>query len=129
MIVLIGLWLLWRAFRPHQHQHGRSASALAFVAGLVPCPLTTFIMTYAVVHGVIPAGLVLSVTFAAGMIVTVASFPALAVIFRTRLLPLMTRTESLRTWTGHALEFTAAFAVIVLGLWPVIQQLKHSFDI
>jgi len=128
MILLIGLWLLWRAFRPHRHQHGRSASALAFAAGLVPCPLTTFIMTYAVVHGVIAAGLALSAAFAAGMIVTVATFPTLAVLFRIRLLPWMARTEYLRTWTGHVLEITSAFAVIVLGLWPLIRQLKHGFD-
>ena len=124
MIVLIGLWLLWRADRPDTHDHSRSAPALAFVVGLVPCTLTTFIMTYAVVHGVIAAGLVLSATFAAGMIV--ATFAGLAVLFRTKLLPLMTRTESLRARTGHVLELTAAFAMIVLGLWPLIPQLNLS---
>jgi|SRR6266700_2684404 len=128
MIVLIGLWLLWRASRPNTHDHSRSAPALAFVAGLVPCPLTAFIMTYAVVHGVIASGLVLSITFAAGMIVTVATFPGLAVLFRTRLLPLMTRTESWRARTGHVLEFTAALAVIIVGLWPLIRQLNLGFD-
>src|SRR5258707_8469140 len=48
LIVLVGLWLLWRALRPHAHNHARSVSALAFVTGMVACPLTTFIMTYAV---------------------------------------------------------------------------------
>jgi ABC-type nickel/cobalt efflux system permease component RcnA len=91
-------------------------------------PLTTFIMTYAVVHGIVAAGLVLSATFAAGMIVTVATFPALTVHFRTKLLPLMARTESLRARTGHVLEFTAAFGVIVLGFWPLIRKLNLGSD-
>ncbi|HQS47256.1 MAG: hypothetical protein B7Y12_00715 [Rhizobiales bacterium 24-66-13] len=120
LIALVGLWLLWRAFKPHGHDHGRSGPALAFVTGLVPCPLTTFIMTYAVANGLLVAGLVLSGMFAAGMVVTVAAFPLLAVLVRTRMVPLMTRTERLRTWTGHVLEIAAASAVTILGLWPLI---------
>ncbi len=45
LIVLVGLWLLWRAFRPHSHDHDASGPALALLTGLVPCPLTTFIGT------------------------------------------------------------------------------------
>ncbi|MBN8916358.1 MAG: sulfite exporter TauE/SafE family protein [Rhizobiales bacterium] len=122
LIVLVGLWLLWRAVRPHSHDHDRSGPALAFVTGLVPCPLTTFIMTYALAHGVLVSGLVLSGTFAVGMIVTVASFPLLAVLLRTRLMPLLARTEVLRARTGHILEVGAALAVILLGLWPLVRS-------
>jgi nickel/cobalt transporter (NicO) family protein len=82
LIVLFGLWLLWRALRPHSHGHDRSGPALAFVTGLVPCPLTTFIMTYAVANGLFASGLILAGTFAAGMVVTVAAFPLLAVLLR-----------------------------------------------
>jgi nickel/cobalt exporter len=60
LIVLFGLWLLWRALRPHSHDHDRSGPALAFVTGLVPCPLTTFIMTYAVANGLVASGLILA---------------------------------------------------------------------
>src|SRR3989442_1325748 len=67
LIVLIGLWLLWRAFRPHLDHHDRSAPLLAIATGLIPCPLTTFIMTYAATHGAVRWGLLLSALFAAGM--------------------------------------------------------------
>ncbi|MBA4788651.1 MAG: sulfite exporter TauE/SafE family protein [Rhizobiales bacterium] len=121
LIVVVGLWLLWRAGRPHSHDHDRSGPALAFVTGLVPCPLTTFIMTYALAHGALVSGLLLSGTFAAGMVVTVASFPLLAVLLRTRLMPLLARTEVLRARTGHVLEVGAALAVILLGVWPLVR--------
>jgi ABC-type nickel/cobalt efflux system permease component RcnA len=121
LIVLIGLWLLLRALRPHTHAHDRSGPVLAFVTGLVPCPLTTFIMTYALANGLMVSGLILSGTFAVGMIVTVASFPLLAVLLRTRLLPLLARTETLRARTGYILEVGAALGVILLGLWPLIR--------
>jgi len=93
-----------------------------FVAGLVPCPLTTFIMTYAVANGLVWAGLILSGTFAAGMIVTVAVFPAPAVLLRTTLVSWMSSTETLRRGTGHLLEPISALAVILVGLWPLILQ-------
>ncbi|WP_298316988.1 sulfite exporter TauE/SafE family protein [Reyranella sp.] len=121
LIVLVGAWLLWRALRPRGHDHGRSGPTLAFVTGLVPCPLTTFIMTYAVANGLLVAGLILSGTFAAGMVVTVAAFPLLAVVLRTRMVPLMARTERVRERTGHLIEIAAALAVIMIGLWPLIR--------
>ena len=103
LIVLIGLWLLWRALRSSSHGHDRSAAALAVVTGLVPCPLTTFIMTYAVANGLLVSGLVLSGTFAAGMIVTVAAFPLLAVLLRTR-----RAAENRGPWGWRAHDFSIA---------------------
>jgi nickel/cobalt transporter (NicO) family protein len=122
LIVAVGLWMLWRAFRPHDHDHERSGPVLALVAGLVPCPLTTFIMTYAVANGLVVSGLILSGTFGIGMVATVAIFPLLAVLFRTRLLPVMARTETVRRRIGHLLEVGAALAVIFLGLWPLLRK-------
>jgi nickel/cobalt transporter (NicO) family protein len=122
LIALVGLWLLWRAFRPHSHDHDRSGPALALVTGLVPCPLTTFIMTYAVANGLVASGLILAGTFAAGMVATVAAFPLLAVLLRTRILQVMARTETSGGRIGHILEMGAALAVILLGLWPLIQR-------
>jgi nickel/cobalt exporter len=55
LIALVGGYLLWRALRPHTHDHSHSGPVLGFVTGLVPCPLTTFIMSYAASHGLIGA--------------------------------------------------------------------------
>jgi len=120
LIVLIGLWLLCPAFRPHLHRHDRSAPLLAVATGLIPCPLTTFIMTYAATHGALKSGLLLSALFAAGMTFTVALFPLTAVFARTRLLPLIARTEMIRNRSAVGLETVAAIAVNVLGAWPLL---------
>jgi nickel/cobalt exporter len=121
LIVLIGLWLLWRSFRPHHHHHDRSAPLLAIATGLIPCPLTTFIMTYAVVHGAVKWGLLLSALFAAGMTFTVALFPLTAVLARTRLLPLIARTEAIRNRVASAVEVCAAIAIIAVGALPLLR--------
>ena len=120
LIVLIGLWLFWCAFRPRRHHHGRPARLLAIATGLIPCPLTTFIMTYALAHGAVGWALLLSSLFAAGMTFTVALFPLTAVFARTWLLPLILRTETIRNRLAVGVETFAAIAVIVLGGWPLI---------
>jgi ABC-type nickel/cobalt efflux system permease component RcnA len=84
--------------------------------------LTTFIMTYAVANGLVAFGLMLSGAFAAGMIVTVAAFPLLAVLLRTTLLPMIASTESLLARVGRVLEIAAALAVIVLGVRPLLTR-------
>ena len=119
LIILIGALLLWNAFH-RSHSHGSFAPLLAIAAGLVPCPLTTFIMTYAAVHGAIKWGLLLSAFFALGMIVTVALFPLSAVLARIRFVPLIAQTEAVRSRIEFGLEAFAAIALIMLGAWPLL---------
>ncbi len=119
LIVLVGFWLLWQALRPHLRHTGRSGPVLAIVAGLVPCPLTTFIMTYAVAQGAVAAGLMLSGAFAAGMIVTVGAFPLAAILARSSLVSLLERSRGLRATLDRVIGVAAALAVIVLGGWPL----------
>jgi nickel/cobalt transporter (NicO) family protein len=84
-IVLIGIWLLYNAIR-HRHRDPDPANGpvLAFATGLVPCPLTTFIMVYAVTNGAVVAGLFLTASMALGMIATIATFAIGAIMFRDR---------------------------------------------
>jgi ABC-type nickel/cobalt efflux system permease component RcnA len=125
LVVLVGLWLLYRAWRGHQHADDtgahRSGPLLAFVAGPIPCPLTTFIMTYAIINGAVGAGLILSGAFAAGMIVTVAMFPAIAVLMRKRGVPLLAGSTRWQAVAGKGLEFIAALAIIALGALPLLR--------
>lgn len=70
LLGLVGLWLVWSALRPaHDHPSHSGNTAFAVFAGLVPCPLTLFVMTFAIARGVAEAG----VAFAAMMIVGVGS--------------------------------------------------------
>jgi ABC-type nickel/cobalt efflux system permease component RcnA len=121
LILLSGFWLLYRALKPHTHGSEASGFAVAFVTGMIPCPLTTFIMTYAMVHGAVGAGLVLSGMFAACMIVTVAAFPLMAVAFRTTALLTISASNLQRRHRAlRALEVAAALAIVAIGGWQVM---------
>ena len=57
LIIAIGGFLLWRSLKSDHHRSSRDGKSLAFVTGFIPCPLTTFIMSYALARGMLAAGL------------------------------------------------------------------------
>ena len=55
------------------------------------------------------------------MIVTIATFLLLAVLLRTRLLPLMSWSRNWRGRIAHALEVGSAILVLMLGMAPLLR--------
>jgi len=123
MIIATGLWLLIKSLRGHEHgppvSEGR---ALAVVTGLVPCPLTTFIMVYATAQGIVLTGLVVTIGMALGMTATIASFAIAAVLLRERVVLLFERSEYVRKLLSHGLELASALAIIMLGTWLLVAR-------
>jgi nickel/cobalt transporter (NicO) family protein len=117
LVIVIGVWLLVRALR-HSHAHTEAGSrALAFATGLVPCPLTTFIMVYASTRGIVGAGLLLTGAMALGMIATILLFVICTIVLRERALGFLVRTATMRERLGRVLEGGSAVAVIAFGVW------------
>ena len=86
------------------------------MTGIVPCPLTTFILSYAVARGVLAAGLAVTVAMTIGMIATIGGVALVASLARGRFMALLDRTESLRHRIGMGLEIGGALAVLGLGI-------------
>src|SRR6185369_452324 len=104
LIALIGGFLLWRSIRHRDHEHSRNGRTLAFVTGMVPCPLTTFVMSYALARGIIAAGLAVTAAMALGMIATIGGIALAAVFARDRFVPLLAETQAWRDRAGFVLE-------------------------
>ena len=68
--------------------HERDGKALAFVTGMIPCPLTTFIMSYALARGLLAAGLAVTAAMALGMIATIGGIALAAAFARDRFMGL-----------------------------------------
>jgi nickel/cobalt exporter len=124
LVIAIGLWLLFRALRPHDHA-ATDGRALAFATGLVPCPLTTFVMVYASTQGIIAAGLLVTAGMALGMTLTIALFALTAVLLRDGLMALMERTDSLRHRLGRGLEGASAVAIIIF-FWRLASDITMN---
>ena len=73
-IAAIGGFLLWRSLRSDHHASNLDGKTLALVTGLIPCPLTTFIMTYALAKGMLASGLTVTVAMTVGMIATIGGW-------------------------------------------------------
>jgi ABC-type nickel/cobalt efflux system permease component RcnA len=122
LIVLIGAFLLWRSLssRPDDTT-ARNGRTLAFVTGMIPCPLTTFILSYALARGMLAAGLLVTAAMAAGMIAAIGGIALAAAVFRNRFVQLLSRTESVRHRLGQALEIGGSLAVLGFGIWTLVR--------
>lgn len=122
LIILIGLYLLARLLFARTHGHAKDGKMLAVAAGIVPCPLTTFILTFALVKGTLAVGLAAVFGMLLGVIVTLASFAVAAVVARGSLMALMANTGRLRESVGWGLEFVSALGVLALGILMFARQ-------
>ncbi len=119
----IGGFLLWRSLRNDHHRNSRDGRTLAFVTGMIPCPLTTFIMSYALARGMLVAGLTVTAAMTVGMIVTIGGVALAAAFTRDRFVGFLVRSEAWRHRAGLALEVGSAAAVFGFGAWTALRSL------
>jgi len=124
LVALLGAYLLWRTARHDHNTAPRNGKTLAFVTGLIPCPLTTFIMTCALARGMLGAGLAVTAAMTLGMIATIAGITLLAIFARPWLLALLERSEGLRRRGGMILEIGGAVLVLGFGLWMIASAMR-----
>jgi len=120
LLGIVGLWLIFAATRGHSAGHHHEGAAFGLVAGLIPCPLTLFIMTYASARGVPEAGLAFAAMMLLGVAAVLTSVAAAAVAARAGLGQLI---------AGSAATLVS-FSRVVLGLTGtvlVLIALKQLF--
>lgn len=116
LLGLIGLWMLARAFRREPHVGSKGQGALAgFVAGLVPCPLTLFAMTFAMLKGVPEAGLAFAATMAVGIALTLSAVAAVTVLCRQSVTRLIEDRPATLEWTVRGLQAAAGLVLIAIA--------------
>ena len=119
LITLIGGLLVLRSVKRSHSHHSSDGPQLAFAAGLIPCPLTTFIMSYALARGLVMRGLAVTAAMTAGMIVTIAGTASGARFARVLFVDLMARTEGWRHGLSMVLEVGGAIGVTLLGVYSI----------
>ncbi|TIT03162.1 sulfite exporter TauE/SafE family protein [Mesorhizobium sp.] len=118
LLGLIGLWMLWRAFS-HGHHHKHEGEAVGFMAGLIPCPLTLFAMTFAISRGVPVAGLLFAVTMMAGVALTLSTVAVLSILFRERLVHFFDSRPRLFNAISRSIEGVAGFVLAGVAVWQI----------
>ncbi len=90
---------------------------------MIPCPLTTFIMSYALARGMLAPGLAVTAAMTVGMIATIGGIALAAAFARDRFMGLLDRTEGWRHRVGTVLEVGSSMMVLVFGIWMVFRSL------
>lgn len=116
LLGLIGLWMLWQGMRDATHQHAGQGLA----AGLIPCPLTLFVMTFAVTRGVGKAGMALAVVMIVGVSLVLATVALAAVLFRQQLLRLLASRPRVVERVSRAIQVTAGAILVAIALNVVV---------
>ena len=123
LVILIGAYLLWVSLT-HRHDATPKGRSLALATGMIPCPLTTFVLSYALARGVLASGLLVTGAMAVGMVVTIGGVALMAAFARDRLVVLLARTEGWRHRAGMVLEVGGATLVILLGVSTLIGAMR-----
>jgi len=123
IIVVIGGWLLFRAIRAArrggtaapQHRHDLSRGLLPFAVGLLPCPMTMLILTYALANASLAAGLALVAFLGIGIASTIALVGSLGMLVRRSAFAALDPTGRLYARLLGGLEIASCLAIIALG--------------
>jgi ABC-type nickel/cobalt efflux system permease component RcnA len=115
LIALIGVWLVVRALRGKQHLHGEGF-AIGFVAGLIPCPLTLFVMVLSLSRGIPEAGLTFAAAMLIGITLTLASVAVATTLGRDSVAHLIERYGQSMDSVAGALDALAGGLLILIGL-------------
>jgi len=121
LIILIGAYLIWTSLT---HRHDPKGRSLALATGMIPCPLTTFVLSYALARGVLASGLLVAAAMTVGMIATIGGVALTAAFARNRLVALLGRTESWRHRAGMVLEVGGAGLVLLLGVSTLLASMR-----
>lgn len=118
LLGLIGLWMIWRALS-HGHHHRHEGEAVGVMAGLIPCPLTLFVMTFAISRGVPVAGLLFALTMMAGVALTLSTVAILSILFRERLVLFFDNRPRLFDAISRSIEDTAGLVLAGVAVWEI----------
>jgi ABC-type nickel/cobalt efflux system permease component RcnA len=115
ILILIGVWMIVGSLRV-SHHHAHEGKAVGFVAGLVPCPLTLFVMTFAMSRGVPQAGLAFAVAMLIGVALTLSAVALATVFIRERVLHILQKYPHAMSRVSRALEGVAGLALLLVAV-------------
>lgn len=128
VIALAGGWLLLRAIRRPsaaapdslQEDHSHPARALPFAIGVLSCPLTMLILTYAIAHATLLGGLALVGVMRLGIMAIIGAVGTLAILARRRALRWLDPQAGWCLRLCRTLEASSAAVMLCAGLWLLL---------
>ena len=121
LLVLIGVWFVVRAIRGHTRHARQEGIAVGFIAGLVPCPLTLFVMVTALARGVPSAGLTFAASMFVGIAVTLGVVAVAAILSRDVATQALARYGTPVATIGRLLDGIAGLLLVLFGAQELLR--------
>ncbi len=124
LIMIVGLYLIYEAYKHRRDRDeeiqisGKSDFAVAFSAGIVPCPGVMTITLFAISLGHILTGIATALVMSIGMGLTISLAGIIAV-------GVQRRGGNAFGKYGYLLEFFAAALIITLGAFLLLSSFSH----
>ncbi len=90
--------------------------AAGFAAGLIPCPLTLFVMTFATSRGVPEAGVAFAAVMMIGVALVLGTVALAAVLFRQQLLRLLATRPRAVDIVTRTIQIVAGLVLVAVAL-------------
>jgi ABC-type nickel/cobalt efflux system permease component RcnA len=116
----IGLLMVWQGIRGERSHHGEDAAA-GFFAGLIPCPLTLFVMTFAISRGVPSAGVAFAIVMMLGVALVLGSVATAAVLFRKQLQRFLASRPKLFDRVTRTIQVVAGLILATVAMNVIVQ--------
>lgn len=115
ILIGIGVWLIARAIYARPHLHGESLGA-GVIAGLIPCPLTMFVMTLAISRNAPEAGLAFAFAMFIGVAATLGAVAVIAAFARNFLTQLLAKQKIAIAHLARVFDATAGVALTLIAI-------------
>lgn len=116
LLGVIGLWMLVQGLRGVDHHHSREATFVGFAAGLIPCPLTLFVMTLAISRGVPQAGIAFAGVVMVGVALVLTAVALSAVFFRQQLVRLLSSRPRLVDVVTRGMQVSTGAILVIVAM-------------
>ena len=121
ILVGIGFWLLFRAVRARRKEGNHEGFGVAVGTGLVPCPLTLFVVVAALSQGVPEAGLVFAGSMLFGIALTLGLVAVAAVAGRQTILKYVSGKGGTFANVSRLLDAGAGLLIVLLAGRDLLQ--------
>jgi ABC-type nickel/cobalt efflux system permease component RcnA len=124
LIVAVGVWLFFRSISDAKmpsrvadvflHRHV-SSGLLPLAVGLLPCPMTMLVLTYALSHATLLAGITLVIVMGVGVAATIAVVGTAGIAARYGLFARLDPRGRAYVIALNGLQIASSAAIVVLG--------------
>ncbi|WP_292468678.1 sulfite exporter TauE/SafE family protein [Methanolobus sp.] len=119
ILIVVGVWILRKFYRPHEHaiDTKKSVIAIGLSTGLIPCPAALAVLLYSIANNQVYNGLIYVLIFSAGLALAITSLSVVFVKGKGFIESYVSSTKI------NKLPLVSGSVIVVIGLFTLLHPL------